>query len=128
MHIPIGNGWVVTIKGSLLFSCLFSCLAVDVVYVEPETESEEEGLSQGAIIGIAVSSGVAGVAVIVAWIAVVACCCVLGTRKSNRLQVSAHEYKNEMYVRRQCVTLLGHSSLISLFLIHRHHWINTAQL
>lgn len=48
------------------------------MYVEDDMD-----LSRNAIIGIAVSSGVAGIAVIVAWIAVVACCCVLrGKRRT----------------------------------------------
>ena len=49
----------------------------DVDYV-----SDNGDLSMHAIIGIAVSSGVAGIAVIVAWIAVLTCCCVL--RKKGR--------------------------------------------
>lgn len=69
---------------------------MDVDYIEREPEAEDQGLSQSAIIGIAVSSGVAGVAVVVAWIAVVICCCVLSGRKSNRTQPSL-EYKNEVY-------------------------------
>ena len=45
------------------------------------------GLSQNAIIGIAVSSGVAGIAVMVAWVAVVVLCCVLRGKKSTIVHV-----------------------------------------
>ena len=45
------------------------------------------GLSQNAIIGIAVSSGVAGIAVMVAWVAVVVLCCVLRGRNSTIVHV-----------------------------------------
>lgn len=57
------------------------------MYVESESE---DSLSEDAIIGIAVSSGVAGIAVIVAWIAVVTCCCVL--RGSRRTPPPSYEY------------------------------------
>ena len=48
-------------------------------YVEPQE------LSKNAIIGIAVSSAVAGLAVVVAWIAVVTCCCVLRNKKGRTI-------------------------------------------
>ena len=51
-----------------------------VEYVDP---SESEGLSRDAIIAIAVSSGVAGLAVVVAWVAIVACCCMMREKPSR---------------------------------------------
>lgn len=73
------------------------CSAVDVDYIGggESPDAEEQGLSEGAIIAIAVSSGVAGIAVMVAWIAVVLCCCVLSSR-NNRSPPPPPEYKNEM--------------------------------
>ncbi len=49
-----------------------------------EQPEESQALSRDAIIGIAVSSGVAGLAVVVAWVAIVMCCCVL--RENKRRQ------------------------------------------
>lgn len=42
-----------------------------------EEEEKEDVLSTGAIVGIAVSSVIAGFAIMVAWISIITCCCVL---------------------------------------------------
>lgn len=65
---------------------------VEVEYVSQEPESE--GLSRDAIIGIAVSSAVAGLVVVVAWVVVVLFCCVLRERK-NRVPTSTPPYQPE---------------------------------
>lgn len=70
-------------------------VAVEVRYV---TRPSDEGLSQTAIIAIAVSSGVAGLAVVVAWIAVVACCCVLRAKRGSRARVASSPTPSEKYV------------------------------
>jgi hypothetical protein len=63
---------------------LLLLLAVDAVYINKE-ELEEKMLSQLTVIAVAVSSGVAGVAVVVAWVAVILCCCVLRNSKTLHL-------------------------------------------
>ena len=65
--------------------------AVNVDYID-RAEPEAQGLSQSAIIAFAVSSGVAGVAVIVAWIAVMVCCCVISARRNSRYKDEKYEY------------------------------------
>jgi hypothetical protein len=73
-----------------------SLSTVNPDYVEPEEAREEQGLSETAIIGIAASSAVAGVAIIAAWIAVIACCCVLSVKRSRGADPS-QGFKNETY-------------------------------
>lgn len=70
---------------------------VDVEYVPQGEEPEEsQGLSRTAIIAIAVSSGVAGLAVVVAWVAIVLCCCVMRERKGRQSPPPAyHPEKTE---------------------------------
>ena len=72
---------------------------MDVDYVS----GDDEVLSRDAIIGIAVSSVVAGIAIVVAWIAVVCCCCVLKSKKKRTVTSSGKlDFK---YVNPPCIPL-----------------------
>jgi len=54
-----------------------------VIYVE-DSEQESHGLSNAAIIGIAVGSAGVGMCFMFVWIAVVACCCVVNRRLTTK--------------------------------------------
>ena len=52
--------------------------------MEDDTESDSQGLSNAAIIGIAVGSAGVGMCFVVVWIALVACCCVVNRRLTTK--------------------------------------------
>ena len=52
--------------------------------MEDDTESDSQGLSNAAIIGITVGSTGVGMCFVVVWIALVACCCMVNRRLTTK--------------------------------------------
>ncbi len=70
-------------------------MEIDYINKDIEDPESSQELSKSAIIGIAVSSAVAGLAIIVAWIAVVMCCCIIRGSNNDRSNLPPQEYKDK---------------------------------
>ena len=75
-----------SVRTPFMCACVCVCVCVcaeEVIYIDTDA-SESQGLSNTAIIGIAVGSAVVALCFASVWIALVACCCMLNRRMTTK--------------------------------------------